>query len=303
MTLLGKAISNQGMRLVNDQPWTIQRLLDWTTQFFKDKGLDGARLDAEVLLADCLGCPRIQLYTRFDEIVDDEHRTRFRDKVKRHALGEPVAYLVGHREFYSLDFTVNSNVLIPRPETEHLVIETLDRLEDRKSEPLTLCDVGTGSGILAICLAKYLPQAQVIAIDISPDALDVARENAKRHGVDLQIDFREGHLLNGVDIPFDAIVSNPPYVSRQEMDEVEPGVKDFEPNLALVGAGEDGGDTSRELLQQARQNLKPDGFLLLETSPMLANKLKNYATSEAGFGNAGVVKDLAGCDRVVWASK
>lgn len=289
---------------MNDQPWTIQRLLDWTTQFFKDKAMEGARLDAEVLLAACLDCPRIQLYTRFDEVVSDDLRSEFRDKVKRHATGEPVAYLVGHREFYSLDFQVNSNVLIPRPETEHLVIEALDRFESRRSEPLRLCDVGTGSGIVAICLAKYLPQARIVALDISPDALEVAKANAAAHKVEDRIDFRDSDLLAAVNgETFDAIVSNPPYVSNSEMEQVERSVKDFEPHLALVGAGEDGGQTTRQLMDQSPSLLTEDGFILVETSPMLAGSLRDYATTKAGFASSGIIKDMAGLDRVVWANR
>lgn len=287
---------------MNDQPWTLQRLLDWTTQFFKDKGLDSARLDAEVLLADCLQCQRIQLYTRFDEVVDDALRARFREMVKRHAAGEPVAYLVGYREFYSLDFAVDDRVLIPRPETEHLVIEALDRLEARRKEPLTICDVGTGSGIVAICLAKYLEQAKVTAIDVSSDALVLARENAEKHNLLDRIDFRTGNLLDGITgHQFDAIVSNPPYISPAELAEVDASVRNFEPSLALLGEGQDGGDTSRRLIRQAPDHLTPQGFLLLETSPMLAATLSHFARETAGFRNSGVIRDMAGLDRVVWA--
>lgn len=287
---------------MTDQPWTIQRLLDWTTQFFKDKGMEGARLDAEVLLSNCLQCQRIQLYTRFGEQVTDEMRADFRDKVKRHAAGEPVAYLVGHREFYSLDFKVTKDVLIPRPETEHLVIEALDRFEDRREAELQICEVGTGSGIISVCLAKYLPNAKITAVDISPAALEIAKENAEKHQVADRIQFCNGDLLAKLpaDGKFDAIVSNPPYVSPAELKEVDASVRDFEPEVALLGAGDDGGDTSRTLMQQAKERLQPGGYLLFETSPMLAQKLLAFAKEEASYPQAGIIKDSAGLDRIVW---
>jgi release factor glutamine methyltransferase len=168
---------------MTEQEWTIGRLLSWTAEFFGQKEIDNPRLSAEVLLANALQCQRIDLYTRFEEIVNETVRAAFRGLVKRHASGEPVAYLVGQREFYSWSFTVNSHVLIPRPETEHLVGETLDRLPSKSAQPLHVCDVGTGSGAIAVCLAKYLPQAKITAIDICPEALAVARGNAEKHHV------------------------------------------------------------------------------------------------------------------------
>ncbi len=290
---------------MNDEAWTIQRLLDWTTQFFKDKKADSPRLDAEILLAHGLDCQRIDLYTRFAEIVPDDIRSTFRDLVKRHAAGEPVAYLVGHREFYSLSFTVNKNVLIPRPETEHLVIETLDRVNSKTGDGLQLCDVGTGSGIVAICLAKYLPKASITAIEYSPQALEVAIQNAKKLQVDSRIQFLEGNLLTQLpaDVQFDAIVSNPPYISKSEMAEVPTSVKKFEPELALVGAGEDGGQTSRDLIDQSAPRLKSGGWMLIETSPMLAQKLHSYVDGTGQWSSTGIAHDSAGLERIVWGKK
>jgi len=290
---------------MNEQAWTIGRLLSWTADFFAEKQIDQPRLAAEVLLAHVLKCQRIDLYTRFDETVSESQRADFRGMIKRHAVGEPVAYLVGHREFYSLPFTVNADVLIPRPETEALVSETLDRLPAQGGAAAwRICDVGTGSGIVAISLAKYLPLAQITAIDICPRALDVARGNAQRHAVADRIAFVQGDLLSQLDErAFDAIVSNPPYVSEAELAQVAPSVRDFEPRQALVGAGADGGQTTRDLIDQAQTRLKPGGWLLFETSPMLAATLKGYLESQPQWLRCGVVKDTAGLQRVVWAQK
>lgn len=289
---------------MTEQEWTTQRLLNWTTDFFTEKKVDSPRLAAEVLLAHCLHCGRIDLYTRFDEIVAEEPRAQFRSLVKRHASGEPVAYLVGKREFYSLSFKVDASVLIPRPETETLVTETLDRLESRRRDALHVCDVGVGSGAVAICLAKYLPQSQVLAIDCSRAALAVASENAQALGVADRVEWLESDLLTQVkDRQFDAIVSNPPYVSESELEQVSKSVKDFEPRLALVGAGVDGGDTTRRLIDQSVPLLKPGGWLLVETSPMLADKLKGYLEQQAEWSSSGAVRDSAGQKRVVWAQK
>jgi release factor glutamine methyltransferase len=289
---------------MTEQEWTIGRLLSWTADFFGQKNIDAPRLAAEVLLSNALQCQRIELYTRFEEIVNEVARTEFRGLVKRHAAGEPVAYLVGHREFYSLPFTVNAHVLIPRPETEHLVSETLDRFPAKGSQPLHLCDVGTGSGAIAVCLAKYLPQAKITAIDICPEALAVARANAEKNRVADRIQFCESDLLAQVQgESFDAIVSNPPYISETEMADVPDSVKKFEPHRALVGAGADGGQTTRTLIDQALPCLKPSGWLLLETSPMLAATLKSYLEANPGWHRSGVVKDSAGLARVLWAQK
>lgn len=290
---------------MNEQAWTIGRLLSWTTDFFTERKIDQPRLAAEVLLAQVLHCQRIELYTRFEEVVSEELRTEFRGLIKRHAVGEPVAYLVGHREFYSLDFKVNPQVLIPRPETETLVSELLDRLPAKGDKvDWQVCDVGTGSGAVAICVAKYLPQATVTAIDICGQALAVGQENAQRHGVTDRLRFVLGDLLSPVaGQRFDAVVSNPPYISPAELEQVAKSVKDFEPHVALVGAGADGGQTTRQLIDQAVDALKPGGWLLFETSPMLAPSLKGYLEQQTQWSQSGVVKDTAGLPRVVWARK
>src|SRR5882757_6633363 len=177
----------------SEDPWTVGRLLSWTVDYLGKHNADNPRLDAEVLLASARGCKRIDLYAAFGDTADEPTRTAFRELVRRRAAGTPVAYLVGHREFYSLDFEVNPDVLIPRPETESLVVALLDKIKQRGTAETTLeiADVGTGSGILAICAAKYVPAAHITAIDISPAALAVAQRNAERHKVAERISFVE----------------------------------------------------------------------------------------------------------------
>jgi release factor glutamine methyltransferase len=225
------------------ESWTVGRLLTWTTDYLKRQGADSPRLDAEVLLATARSCQRIELYTAFNDLVPDDVRTTFRDLVKRRAGGEPVAYLVGHREFYSLTFEVTSDVLIPRPETEDLVMRVVDLCKERSGDdgPLHIVDVGTGSGAIAISVARQVAHTHWTAIDISPAALDVARRNAARHQVAERIEFVCGDLLAPLppDARFDLVVSNPPYVSRSEWESLKIDVRQHEPYQALV-AGQTG---------------------------------------------------------------
>ncbi|HEY2154754.1 MAG TPA: HemK/PrmC family methyltransferase, partial [Isosphaeraceae bacterium] len=191
--------------------WSVGRLIGWTTDFLKRKGSESPRLDAEVLLSEVLGWSRVQLYTRFEEEIADAERARFRDLVRNRSEGCPVAYLVGRKEFFSLPLTVTPAVLIPRPDSEFVVVEFLAAFKGVESPRLV--DVGTGSGNLALACAQAHKTAHVIAIDLSPDALDVARRNAEALGLGDRVEFRLGNLLEPVssDGPFDAIVSNPPY--------------------------------------------------------------------------------------------
>lgn len=282
--------------------WTIGRLLQWTADYLKSHKADSPRLDAEVLLAHAMGCKRIELYTSFENIPTDAQRTAFRDLVRRRAEGAPVAYLVGSREFYSLKFAVTPDVLIPRPETEFLVVALLDHAKPRAGEPLAIADVGTGSGILAVCAAKHLPQCRVTAVDVSPAALRVAAQNAAAHGVAERIELLESDLFAGVpsERRFDFIVSNPPYVAEGEMAAVAPGVKDFEPRGALV-AGPRGTEVIEALIPQAAERLQPGGVLLVEISPMIHDAVRTLVEGEPRLELLPTVKDLARLPRVVQA--
>ena len=312
------------------EPWTVGRLLQWTADYLKGHGSESPRLDAEVLLAEALGCQRIELYTTFEDVPSDQRRTAFRELVRRRAEGTPVAYLVGRREFYSLSFRVTPDVLIPRPETELLVVAVLDLAKAKGdggrgtgdggsgftvqgaeiSSPQSLisnpsiADVGTGSGIIAVCLAKHLPTSRVTAIDVSPAALAVACDNAKQHGVADRIEFVESDLLAAVpsDRQFDFVLSNPPYVTAAEFEKLAADVKKFEPRAALV-AGAKGTEVIERLIPQAAQRLRPGGHLLLEISPMIHDAVRKLLEADGRFELGATIKDLARLPRVVQAKK
>lgn len=289
------------------EPWTVLRLLTWTTDFFKQRGSDTARLDAEVLLAEARGCSRVELYTAFDSELSDEARVAFREMVRRRGEGTPVAYLVGYKEFYSLKLRVDQRVLIPRPETEHLVIEALDRAKEIPGDgPIRIVDVGTGSGAIAIAIAKSLPRARVTAIDQSSDALDVAKYNVQQHELTDRVELQQGDLLDSVaaDASWDLICSNPPYVSQSEYDALDAGVRDQEPQAALL-AGAAGTEVIERLIPQAAACLKPGGYLIVELSPMIADACAALVKASGAFDESSIalIKDLSGHKRILKARK
>jgi release factor glutamine methyltransferase len=295
----------------SSEPWTVGRLLQWTADYLKDHGADSPRLDAEVLLAEALGRQRIELYTAFDEVPGEQPRSAFRELVRRRAEGTPVAYLVGRREFYSLSFRVTPDVLIPRPETELLVVAALDLAKTYappaiagKAPELMVADVGTGSGIIAVCLAKHLPSCRVTAIDISPAALAVAKENARQHGVGERIEFIESDLFAAVppERRFDFIVSNPPYVTAAELEHLAVDVRKFEPRMALLG-GPCGTEVIESLAGQAAERLRPGGHLLMEISPMIHDAVRALLSADNRFELGPTIKDLARLPRVVQARR
>ena len=287
---------------MSDDVWTVGRLLTWTTDWLSARGSDAPRLDAEVLLAHVRGCPRIALYTAFDTPVADAERARFRELVKRRGEGEPVAYLVGSREFFSLPFTVTKDVLIPRPETEGLVVRSLDLLKSAAAP--RIADVGTGSGAIAVTLAKQLPQATLVATDIAPAALAVAKANAERHGVAERIAFVESDLLADPRAagPWDVIVSNPPYVRDDEYPALPRDVRDHEPKTALV-AGPTGVEIVSRLVAEAAERLAPGGWLLVEIGPSTAAAAEAALAAQPGLVPGPTLKDLAGLPRIVQARK
>jgi release factor glutamine methyltransferase len=285
--------------------WTIGRLLNWTADYLKQHGSESPRLEAEVLLAHARGCQRIELYTSFGDEADEALRTKFRALVKRRAEGAPVAYLVGHREFYSLDFRVTPDVLIPRPETELLVLALLDLVKATPGEgPVTVADVGTGSGIVAIAAARRAPRVRATALDISPQALTVAGENAQRLGVADRVEFLESDLLAAVPAgrTFDVVASNPPYISTAEMHTLARDVREHEPRLALE-AGPTGTEVIERLIPQAAERLVAGGSLLLEISPMLQQRVEALLTAESRLQLEPTMKDLAGLARVARARR
>ena len=285
--------------------WTIGRLLTWTAEHLKKHGSENPRLEAEVLLAHAKGCKRIELYTSFEEIAGEELRARFRELIRRRAEGTPVAYLVGHREFYSLDFRVTPDVLIPRPETELLVVKLLDLIKARgKGAPLNVADVGTGSGIIAVTVARHAPTVQVAAMDVSPTAPAIARENAERLGVANRVTFVESDLLSATaaEPTYDFIASNPPYVTTSELEALPRDVREHEPRLALDG-GESGTAVIERLIPQAAERLRPGGSVLLEISPMLQQRVESLLSADPRLEKVSTAKDLSGRARVAQARR
>lgn len=286
------------------ETWTVGRLLAWTTDYLKRHNSDSPRLEAEVLLAHALDCPRIGLYTAFDQEPSEAVRGTFRELVRRRAEGEPVAYLVGRREFYSLSFRVSPAVLVPRPETELLVIAILDLAKAAGNDSPDIVDVGTGSGAIAISAAKYLPKARVAAVDVSAGALALARENAAEHGVAARIEFVEGDLLAPLppDRQFDLIASNPPYVSATEWDSLPDDVRKYEPRQALV-AGPNGTEVIERLIPQAAERLRPGGHLLIELSPMIHPAVCRLLAAEPRLDPQPTLKDFARHPRIAIARR
>lgn len=285
---------------MTDEVWTVGRLLNWTTDWLATKGSDAPRLEAEVLLAHVRGCPRIALYTAFETPVAEAERGQFRGLVKRRGEGEPVAYLVGSREFFSLPFRVTPAVLVPRPETEGLVVRVLDLCRPQAAPKII--DVGTGSGAIAVTLAKHLPQAAITATDISPAALAVARDNAARHGVADRIEFLECDLLvhPRATGPWDVIVSNPPYVREDEFDSLPRDVRLHEPKGALV-AGPTGIEVIERLAALAAERLVSGGWLVCEIGP--AGAAAAVLAKQSGLMAGPTLADLAGLPRIVQARR
>ena len=282
--------------------WTVGRLLTWTTDWLGTRGSESPRLDAEVLLAHVRGCPRIALYTAFDVAVPDAERARFRELVKRRGEGEPVAYLVGEREFFSLPFRVTRDVLVPRPETEGLVVRTLDLC--KAVDAPRILDVGTGSGAIAVAVAKHLPRARLVATDVSEAALGVARSNAERHGVADRISFLVCDLLSDPQAagPWDVIVSNPPYVREDEFAALPRDVRDHEPKGALV-AGPTGVEVVERLAAAAAESLAPGGWLLVEIGPAVAAAAEAAIAAVPGLVAEPTLRDMAGLPRIVQARR
>jgi len=288
-----------------EQTWNIKQLLDWTTDFFSKSTIGNARLEAEVLLAEALDCQRIELYTRFDEQPPTQQLTEFRAWVKRRAAGEPVAYLAGYREFYSLRFQVDSNVLIPRPETEHLVVAAVEFTKNLESDPIRIIDVGTGSGCIAVTLATLIENCKIAATDISEPALEIAKSNAALHAVDTKIHFFTGDLLDALpqgSSPVHLIVSNPPYIGQLEISTVDDQVKNHEPDIALF-SGDHGTEIIQRLVDDAAQFLLPDGALMFETSPIIMDRCVEFVRNNAAYSDVRVMKDYSGHDRIVVATR
>jgi len=280
--------------------WTVGELLDWTAGFLAQHRSEFPRLDAEVLLAHVLGCRRIELYTRYAEIAAPAVRQRFRELINRRVEGCPVAYLVGRKEFFSLPLEVSPAVLIPRPESEFVVMECL-RLAKEMPEP-TVLDIGTGSGNLVLAIAQQHKGARLTAVDISPEALAIARRNADKHGVAERIMFLQGDLFEPVPAgaKFDFIVSNPPYIPHDDIAGLAVGVRDYEPRLALDG-GPDGYAVFDRLIAGARQYLKPSGHLIVEIGAPQEGPARAKIAALQSYELADTIQDYSRHPRVLQA--
>lgn len=284
----------------SEKEWTVRRLLDWTANYLKDKGSEFPQLDAQVLLAHALGWKRIDLFVRYEEVPAEEPRTKFRDLVKKRVEGCPVAYLVGRKEFFSLPLEVSPAVLIPRPESEFVVLECL-RLAREVPEPHIL-DLGTGSGNLALAVAHQHKRARVTAVELSPEALETARRNAARHGVADRIRFLLGDLFGPVPAgeSFDLILSNPPYIARDDLPRLPAGVRNYEPRLALDG-GPDGYAVFDRIVAGAPAFLKPGGYLILEIGSAQEGPGRQKILSHAGYELGETILDGSRHPRVLRA--
>jgi release factor glutamine methyltransferase len=277
--------------------WTVESLLRWATDDFRARGIDTPRLDAELLLARALGATRIQLFVDSKRPLDEGELARMRELVKRRRAREPVAYILGEREFYGRTFRVDRRVLVPRPDTEALVEMALERTR-AVSMSMRALDLCTGSGCVAVTLARERPTAFVMASDLSEDALAVARDNALRLGA-YNVALRRGDLFAAVDASrrFDLVTSNPPYVSAGEVLSLQPEIREHEPRLALEG-GDDGLAVLRRIVAEAPPHLAEGGVLAVEVGAGEAPAVVELF-GRAGYDHVEVRRDYARIERVV----
>ena len=277
--------------------WTIREVLNWTRGYFKNAGITQPRLEAEILLAHALDVDRLHLYLSPDKPLTTDERDRFRTVIQERKSGTPLQHLIGEVTFFGLRFKVTQGALIPRPETEELLERTL-RLVSR-DRAVRCLDLGTGSGIIAVCLARYLPLAEVTGVDVSADALVLARENAAANGVEERIEFLEGDWFAPVSGAFDLVVSNPPYVATSDLATLSREVRGHEPRVALDG-GIDGLERIAALVGGVREHLAPNGVFLLEIGYGQAERVIDLLRNE-GLTETTVEKDVAGVERFVMA--
>lgn len=259
------------------------------------------RMNAELLLMFVLSCDRAYLFAHPERKLTADEQSRYDAALTERARGVPAQYITGHQEFWGMDLIVSPAVLIPRPETEHVIETALELLtESRKPGGVSrIADIGTGSGCIALALAKELPHAEIHATDISAAALGIARANAARHQLDRRIHFHQGDLLSDLNGPFDVIVSNPPYVGESEEDEVQLEVRKFEPRTAVF-AGPTGTEVIARLIPEAHTALRPGGWLIFEISGTVADRVLPML---AGWDEVKVIADLQSIPRVVRARK
>jgi len=286
--------------------WTIQKLLNWITKYLTEKNIDSPRLCAELLLSHVLKKKRIELYTNFDKTATKPQLDRLHDLIKRAAQNEPVQYLTGKTEFYSLQFRISPDCLIPRPETELLVERAIEFLRTR-SGPQLVCDLCTGCGCIAIAIAKNFDNARIIATDISNAALSIAGENVETYRLTNRIQLLQGDLFDPImpqldTAKFDLVVSNPPYISIADFANLPQNVKQYEPKSALL-AGVDGLDIYRRICDKLEYFLKPDAAVIMEIGYDQANAVRELLEQNASFTHIEIEKDLHHNDRIAVAKK
>jgi release factor glutamine methyltransferase len=282
---------------------TVQQALNWATDYLRDHGVENPRLNAELLLARAMSLNKEGLYLRLRDGLREEEGETIGDLVRRRANGEPLQYILGHQEFWSIDLKVDPRVLIPRPETEHLVEEALSILTNISSKKIpSVLELGTGSGAIAISLAREVGNMFLVATDLSGDALTVALENAKRASVSDKIRFVKGDLLRPFRSGeiFDLILMNPPYIPDPDINGLAGEIKDHEPLSALKG-GKDGLEFYQRLISQIPSYLKREGWILLEVGNHQASSVSRMIETEGCFRKPERVRDLAGIERVVKA--
>ena len=292
--------------MTSDDAWTIQKLLNWVTEYLTAKGIESPRLSAELLLSNALGLKRIELYTQFDRQVPQQQLDLLHGLVKRAGLHEPVAYLTGRTEFYSLELDITADCMIPRPETELLVQRAIEFLRTRSGVQY-ICDLCTGSGCIAVAIAKNVPDSRVTATDISAAALEVAARNVEKHQLKEQVSLLCGDLFEPIiqqlDVnEFDLIVCNPPYVSTAEYEILDKNVKDYEPASALL-AGADGLDVYLRIIKKVDEFLKPGAALMLEIGYAQGPTVRELLEESGTFNQIKIEKDYHDNDRVVTAGK
>jgi len=283
------------------EQWTILKLIKWTTDYLAEKGIDTPRLDGELLLAHALEMDRTHLYMNFDKPLNDDELSLFRALIKRRAMREPLQYITGNQEFWSMEFKVAPSVLIPRPETELLVEEGARELE--KSFPdyplLDILDIGTGSGALTAALAKEVSCSHVIGVDMSEEAISMAKENIEANSLSSSVTILEGDLFEPVGEKFfHLIVSNPPYIPKGDLKGLQPEVGKYEPLSALNG-GDDGLDYYRTIIPESLKHLHPGGWLMVEHGEGQSEAIVKLFENTGQFEEVKAIKDLAGIYRVI----
>jgi release factor glutamine methyltransferase len=277
---------------------TVLESIKLSTEFLTNKGIESPRINAELMLANILNCKRLDLYLSFERPLNDEETNLYREFIRRRSKFEPLQYILGSVEFYGLEFKVNKSVLIPRPETEILVETILKSVE--KDSALNILDIGTGSGIIAISLAKNLPASSITAIDSSDSALVIAKENAELNGVEKQIKFKSSDIItNEVDLgyPFDIVVSNPPYISMEDYKDLAPELRLYEPQIALTD-NFDGLNFYRTITGKSKTLLNKGGKLFFELGQGQSKKVSDIL-QQANFSNIVIKKDYQNIDRVI----